>query len=90
MNTTLTAAWFTPEQAVAFASDDGIAILFEERDEQAIYNQFPAQQYGNKGWIASAITDEEDADDVLRDHGLRRTRPWTTQNGYNTATVETL
>ena len=31
MNTTLTAAWFTPEQAEAFVGEAGIAIRFEDR-----------------------------------------------------------
>ena len=88
MNTTLTAAWFTPEQADAFVSDAGIAILrgAQVRDGQVR----PAEQYGDNGWIAGVVTDAEDADDILRAQGLRRTGPWTTQDGYNAAPVETL
>ena len=90
MNTTLTATWFTPEQAEAFGGDADITILFEDRDEQAICAQGTADQYGDEGQIAGAVTDADEADDILRAHGLRRTGQWTTQDGYNAATVETL
>ena len=105
MNTTLTATWFTPEQAEAFGGDADITILFEEHDEQAtyaqgtagqylnegqIYAQGTADQYGDEGRIAGAVTDADEADDILRAHGLRRTGQWTTQNGYSAAPVETL
>ena len=90
MNTTLTACWFTPEQAEAFGGDADITILFEDRDEQAICAQGVAEEYGDEGQIAGAVTDADKADDVLRAHGLRRTSQWDTLDGYNTATVETL
>ena len=90
MSTTLTATWFTPEQAEAFGGDADITILFEEHDEQATYAQGTADQYGDEGRIAGAVTDADEADDILRAHGLRRTGQWTTQNGYNAAPVETL
>ena len=87
MNTTLTACWFTPEQADAFSADAGITILLDDHDEQATY---AAEEYGDGGQIAGAVTDADKADDVLRAHGLRRTSQWDTLDGYNTATVETL
>ena len=90
MNTTLTATWFTPEQAEAFGGDADITILFEDHDEQAICAQGTADQYGDEGRIAGAVTDADEADDILRAHGLRRTGQWTTQNGYSAAPVETL
>ena len=90
MNTTLTATWFTPEQAEAFGGDADITILVEDRDERAICAQGAAEEYGDEGQIAGAVTDADKADDVLRAHGLCRTSQWDTLDGYNTATVETL
>ena len=90
MNTTLTATWVTPEQAEAFGGDADITILFEDRHEQTTYDQGTADQYGDEGQIAGAVTDADEADDILRAHGLRRTCQWTTQDGYNAATVEAL